>query len=387
MVADKKHHREEEKEEEEQVVEWAYSQSGLLQGRAVSESLCSEASYSPDHIRQACRRLGHGDVWETVKAGGYFGVLQWQSRGGVEGGSGYLSLRTKREQGLDWCYQLLVSLPLCLPELQISQGLSPSYLPLTLDREEVLRGLGPTDNGAADSGELDLSGIDDSEIELYLLNDKEIKIKTALWMAENSDYLKEQKEKEAKIAKEKELGIYKEKKPRGPGKKRAPIRANTADEAIEKMLEQKKISSKINYDVLKDLNIKPGASPARKAESPKQPSTTKLTGRNRNPARAPLSLSTPLSTLGKRLLAAPSAPLKALHRQQGPAVLTVLDSLWVQTSHALIHFSSSLFLPPSFCLSTLHLLQPAAKQALPVPNILTGGWKSSLPEIAQIIAL
>ncbi|KAF1374395.1 hypothetical protein PFLUV_G00228660 [Perca fluviatilis] len=157
-------------------------------------------------------------------------------------------------------------------------------------------------DGAADSGELDLSGIDDREIELYLLSDTEIKVKTALWMAENSDYLKEQREKEAKIAKEKALGIYKEKKPRGPIKRHPPIRANTADEAIEKMLEQKKISNKINYDVLKDLNIKPGASPARQAETPKkEPSATKLTGRNRQPARVPLSLSTPLSTLGKRL--------------------------------------------------------------------------------------
>ncbi|XP_060918216.1 transcription factor IIIB 90 kDa subunit-like [Labrus mixtus] len=156
-------------------------------------------------------------------------------------------------------------------------------------------------DGAADSGELDLSGIDDREIELYLLSDREIQIKTALWMAENSDYLKEQKEKEAKIAKEKELGIYKEKKPRGPNRKRPPIRANTADEAIEKMLEQKKISTKINYDVLKDLNTKPGASPARVAESPKkEPAAAKLTPRNRK-SPAQLSLSMPLSTLGKRL--------------------------------------------------------------------------------------
>uniref|UniRef100_A0A671W640 B-related factor 1 n=1 Tax=Sparus aurata TaxID=8175 RepID=A0A671W640_SPAAU len=130
----------------------------------------------------------------------------------------------------------------------------------------------------------------------YLLSDKEIKVKTALWMAENSDYLKEQKEKEAKIAKEKALGIYKERKPRGPTKKRPPIRANTADEAIEKMLEQKRISSKINYDVLKDLNVKPGSSPARKVETPKkEPIATKLTGRNRTPARSSLSLSTPLT--------------------------------------------------------------------------------------------
>uniref|UniRef100_A0A3Q3IXC7 Brf1 TBP-binding domain-containing protein n=1 Tax=Monopterus albus TaxID=43700 RepID=A0A3Q3IXC7_MONAL len=121
-------------------------------------------------------------------------------------------------------------------------------------------------------------------------------------MAQNSDYLKEQKEKEEKIAKEKELGIYKEKKPRGPPKRRPQIRASTADEAIEKMLEQKKISSKINYDVLKDLNVKPSSSPARKPESPMQkPSSAKLTGRNRTAARAQLSLSTPLSTLGKRL--------------------------------------------------------------------------------------
>lgn len=67
------------------------------------------------------------------------------------------------------------------------------------------------------------------------------------------------------------------------------------------MLEQKRISSKINYDVLKDLNVKPGSSPARKVETPKkEPIATKLTGRNRTPARSSLSLSTPLSTLGKR---------------------------------------------------------------------------------------
>ncbi|KAI9528701.1 hypothetical protein NQZ68_017299 [Dissostichus eleginoides] len=156
-------------------------------------------------------------------------------------------------------------------------------------------------DGDAESGELDLSGIDDTEIELYLLSDTEIKVKTALWMADNSDYLKEQKEKEAKIAKEKALGIYKERKPKGPKRKYPPISASTADEAIGKMLEQKKISTKINYDVLKDLNIKPCPSPARVPLTPKkEPSATKLTGRNRNPVRAPLSLSTPLSTLGKR---------------------------------------------------------------------------------------
>ncbi|XP_036065756.1 transcription factor IIIB 90 kDa subunit isoform X1 [Oryzias melastigma] len=156
-------------------------------------------------------------------------------------------------------------------------------------------------DGAADSGELDLSGIDDSEIELYLLSESEIKIKTALWMAENSDYLKEQKEKEAKIAKEKELGTYKE-KPKSSGKRRSQIRASTADEAIGKMLEQKRLSTKINYDVLKDLNIKPSTSPASKAESAKSESSgSKLSRRSTKPSQTPMGLSVPLSILGKRL--------------------------------------------------------------------------------------
>ncbi|XP_043930305.1 transcription factor IIIB 90 kDa subunit [Protopterus annectens] len=109
-------------------------------------------------------------------------------------------------------------------------------------------------NCTATDGELDLSGIDDSEIERYILDEKESALKTEMWTKENADYLKEQKEKEERIAKEKELGIYKEQKPKRNSKKREPIHASTAGEAIEKMLEQKKISSKINYDVLRDLN-------------------------------------------------------------------------------------------------------------------------------------
>uniref|UniRef100_A0A3B3UGS2 Transcription factor IIIB 90 kDa subunit n=1 Tax=Poecilia latipinna TaxID=48699 RepID=A0A3B3UGS2_9TELE len=109
------------------------------------------------------------------------------------------------------------------------------------------------------SGELDLEGIDDQEIDKYILNEKEVEVKTELWTKQNADYLKEQKEKEERITKEKEQGTYKEKKKKY--KKREQIEAATAGEAIEKMLERKKISSKINYDVLRDLN-QPAGSPA-----------------------------------------------------------------------------------------------------------------------------
>uniref|UniRef100_I3JYB8 B-related factor 1 n=1 Tax=Oreochromis niloticus TaxID=8128 RepID=I3JYB8_ORENI len=60
-------------------------------------------------------------------------------------------------------------------------------------------------------------------------------------------------EKQERINKEKEEGTYKEKKKK-KSKKRDQIEALTAGEAIERMLEKKKISSKINYDVLRDLN-------------------------------------------------------------------------------------------------------------------------------------
>lgn len=88
--------------------------------------------------------------------------------------------------------------------------------------------------------------------------------------------------------------------PRGPVKRRPPIRANTADEAIEKMLEQKRISTKINYDVLKDLNIKPGASPRHKVETPKR--EPRITGRGVRTAACPLGVgvSKQVTLLGKR---------------------------------------------------------------------------------------
>ncbi|MEQ2259811.1 hypothetical protein XENORESO_018863 [Xenotaenia resolanae] len=91
----------------------------------------------------------------------------------------------------------------------------------------------------------------------YILNDREVEVKTELWIKQNAEYLKEQKEKEERINKEKEQGTYKEKKKKH--KKREQIEAATAGEAIEKMLEKKRISSKINYDVLRDLNQTTGS--------------------------------------------------------------------------------------------------------------------------------
>ncbi|KAK2853119.1 hypothetical protein Q7C36_008320 [Tachysurus vachellii] len=188
------------------------------------------------------------------------------------------------------------------PSLEALLGSLPTAASLGLsDSIQKCVGEEKENEQTADGGELDLSGIDDDELEFYILNEKEVKVKTELWMQENADYLKEQKEKEEKIAKEKELGIYKEKKPRKKTLKRAPINASTADEAIEKMLEQKRISTKINYDVLKDLNrssVK-SASPEPK-ESPSR-STHRRTPSTRPQRPKPFSasLAIPASNFNK----------------------------------------------------------------------------------------
>lgn len=106
------------------------------------------------------------------------------------------------------------------------------------------------------NGEIDLSGIDDDEIDSYIMSEREAQYKDSLWMKINATFLKEQKEKEERLAKEKEEGKPEKKKRRTCSRKtKNNSAANSAGEAIAKMLQEKKISSKINYDVLKSLNV------------------------------------------------------------------------------------------------------------------------------------
>ncbi|XP_012060578.1 PREDICTED: transcription factor IIIB 90 kDa subunit-like [Atta cephalotes] len=102
------------------------------------------------------------------------------------------------------------------------------------------------------SEEIYANDIDDEELDSYILSEKESQSKSALWNKVNADYLVQQKEKEEKRLKEKEEGKPEKKRRRTTKKYKTP--ANTAGEAIEKMLQEKKISSKINYEVLKNLN-------------------------------------------------------------------------------------------------------------------------------------
>lgn len=111
-----------------------------------------------------------------------------------------------------------------------------------------------------ESDELDLTGIDDEELDAYLLNVDEIDAKTNVWTRVHAEYLEEMKQKEEIKAREEEERKRKEAsgevqpKKKRKTRKKTQIQANSASEAIEKMLQEKKISNKINYDVLKNLN-------------------------------------------------------------------------------------------------------------------------------------
>ncbi|XP_069116321.1 transcription factor IIIB 90 kDa subunit-like [Argopecten irradians] len=115
------------------------------------------------------------------------------------------------------------------------------------------------------SGELDLAGIDDEELDLMLLNEDEVKIKTDIWMKENGEFLQAQKEKQERLAREKELEEQNpDKKKRRKHQKRKPTHTTPAasgEEAIVRLIQEKKISTKINYDVLNDLKVQGSRAP------------------------------------------------------------------------------------------------------------------------------
>uniref|UniRef100_A0A9J7YZQ9 BRF1 RNA polymerase III transcription initiation factor subunit a n=1 Tax=Cyprinus carpio carpio TaxID=630221 RepID=A0A9J7YZQ9_CYPCA len=129
----------------------------------------------------------------------------------------------------------------------------------------------------AENGELNLSGIDEDEIDRVMFFPSE---------------------KEERIAKEKEEGKYKEQK---VTRRCEPINASTADEAIEKMLEQKRISTKINYDVLKDLNKSSPKSLTRQTEDASAGAKRTLADRQRKPQLTSPKIGKIISSFGKRL--------------------------------------------------------------------------------------
>lgn len=113
------------------------------------------------------------------------------------------------------------------------------------DLEDVERTKAPQET------ELFIEDLNDDELDQYVLTEEEAVSKLDMWKNLNAEYLREQQEREERLAKEREEGKP-ERKKRKPRKKVIGP-SSTAGEAIEKMLQEKKISSKINYEILKTL--------------------------------------------------------------------------------------------------------------------------------------
>ncbi|XP_061037369.1 transcription factor IIIB 90 kDa subunit isoform X4 [Eubalaena glacialis] len=238
-----------------------------------TSSLFGEEDAEDEELEAAASHLNK-DFYQELLGGGIPGSSE--AAGGPEGGG--------RPPALE---SLLGPLPTAA-----SLGISDSI-------RECISSQSRDPKDASGDGELDLSGIDDLEIDRYILNEAEARVKAELWMRENAEYLREQREKEARIAKERELGIYKEHKPKKSCKRREPIQASTAGEAIEKMLEQKKISSKINYSVLRDLDSKGGGGPHKEDARPQERAGARKLSRRKTPASR--SGADPVASVGKRL--------------------------------------------------------------------------------------
>lgn len=110
-----------------------------------------------------------------------------------------------------------------------------------------------------------LDDLEDDEINSYILDEAEAKRKSEMWTALNADYLEEVRLRQEQVDKEREEGKP-EKKRKKTTKKKPTELSTTAGEAIEKILQEKKISSKINYDILKSLTDKTDPSAASSQE-------------------------------------------------------------------------------------------------------------------------
>ncbi|XP_023311400.1 transcription factor IIIB 90 kDa subunit [Anoplophora glabripennis] len=141
--------------------------------------------------------------------------------------------------------------------------------------------------------------IDDAELDTYIMTEHEFECKKGLWHQRNADYLEEQRAKAEKLQKEREEGKP-EKKRKRTSRKKAIGPANSAGEAIEKILQEKKISSKINYDVLKSLNAATLKNEPSVVEEETVPTTSEAITRRRLSSASNLLEQAPVKAAGRK---------------------------------------------------------------------------------------
>uniref|UniRef100_A0A0B6ZNB7 B-related factor 1 n=1 Tax=Arion vulgaris TaxID=1028688 RepID=A0A0B6ZNB7_9EUPU len=110
-----------------------------------------------------------------------------------------------------------------------------------------------------ENGELDLTGIDDEEIDKLIMSEEEIQHKAKWFDLEFGDYMEIVREREEKRRiKEEAAAKKKEKNPKAKKKRKGGYNLETelaeCMEILEKGIREKKLSDKINYNVLSALD-------------------------------------------------------------------------------------------------------------------------------------
>ncbi|KAJ1902591.1 transcription factor TFIIIB subunit brf1 [Coemansia sp. IMI 209127] len=100
------------------------------------------------------------------------------------------------------------------------------------------------------------SDLDDDEVQNIMLNEEEVRAKSEIWDRENKEYVEEQERK--RQAREQEVSSRKR---RRSTKKRVVVAGATPLESTQNMLATRRLSKKINYDVLGKLLINDEAKP------------------------------------------------------------------------------------------------------------------------------
>lgn len=117
-----------------------------------------------------------------------------------------------------------------------------------------------SDDEEVDGESESLSDIDDEEVDVYLHNKDEKHFKKIIWEMLNKDYLKKQAEKKAVAALEHSSAVEKSRKKRQQKQvAEAKISTPPQTEAPRQEQTKKRLSSKVNYDVLAKLFDEPVA--------------------------------------------------------------------------------------------------------------------------------
>ena len=111
---------------------------------------------------------------------------------------------------------------------------------------------------ASASGEAptdDLADLDEAELDSFILNEDEVKVKERVWMEFNKDYLEAALARQLKLEADQKAGIAPAPRSRKRQKPRDGTTAptNSAAESAKQMMQQKRWSRRINYDVLNSL--------------------------------------------------------------------------------------------------------------------------------------